>query len=309
MGSELIAQESHNNINRVASDAVNAVWDLTPNQVWGMITEVIPTDAETVDVAGTAEGPQAEELLGSKSFKGIKAYAQAITIKTYHASISVRRKTVDYDKTGTVGKRITQWAASAAAQMYDQLGYAALTANGNGFDATALLANTHGDDSEDNLETAGPSLSLLTSMTSKFRQWTKASGEPYGLEPNLWVVGPADERTAREVTGADTIHSVATAGALDAAGIAAVTVPNVFKGMVDVVVWNRIGSNNYHFLCATQYPGIRPLFLAEGQRPVFTSRVKSDDSNVYYNDQYEYSVQGDFEFASGIHQSVIGSVT
>lgn len=207
--------------------------------------------------------PVIQEWTGMRVWGGFRVQKRYITLTTWQSSFKLPRKTVQYDKTGLVGKKIAQLFGDYA-YAPDKLVFESLLSNPTGIDGVSLLNDTHpfgaSGGTWDNKVTTALSFSAVNTGVAAMKSLRDEQGEYLGINPDLLIVGTANERTALEIAGAENRPvPIDTAGAFDATSKvnAAGMLPNIYQGRFTVIVSPRFedGTNTASwFLADSRFP-------------------------------------------------------
>lgn len=277
----------------------DTVFKERPDGEWSMLTKVVPNEggARTHEVVQHGALPIDEEWTAAKTFDGFRTYKKSVWLKKRHASMKLDRMDVEYDKSGVVGEAIKNFFGQTK-YFYDRLIFDSLLANPTGIDGVSLLndSHPHGPSSGtwDNKVADALSFASMNSGIQAMRTLRDEKGEYLNVEPQILLVGPDLERTALEITGADsrpigidTTGSIVTSGATLSESIT-----NVYKGRLTVVVSKRFAaSNSTDWLLVD--PKFPPMGLFEGRRPTPVIQDRAEDEARYVLDEYRYSVEFD----------------
>lgn len=237
--------------------------------------------------------PAFEAWDDEKSFGGFREHTVTIPLKRWEASVKLKRAQVVYDQAGTVAQALKQLTGDVG-YLWEKLVLDALDDNPTGIDGVSLLNNSHpfasGGGTWDNLTTDALSFDAFDAGRAAMRGLLDEYGEPLGIEPDILIVHPDEERTAREICQADERPiAVGTAGAINSAGIGATGVTNVYRGACNVVVSPRMTSGSWRIL-DSRYA---PIALGVWRDP---EAVVTDDMSAesrQRRDDFLYSVEAD----------------
>jgi len=104
-------------------------------------------------------------------------------------------------------------------------------------------------------------------------------GRPLGVRPNLLVVPPALERTARTILEAELIPSDA--------GTSPQT--NVLRNTATVLVMERLQNPGQWYLMDTRRP-IKPLIYQLRRAPELNSKTAPTDDNTFWDNQFIWGI-------------------
>lgn len=257
--------------------------------------------------------PRVRQWSGSKLSSDLRAFEQAIEIVPYEATISLPRLMVTTDKSGAVEKTLSAFLSQNITAPDDLLVTAFLANTWTSYDGVSLLnaAHTFANSTGNNLTTSALSFSTYRAGKQAMALFADEAGRPLNIHPTHLLVGPAQERIAKEIIGADRPVAVSNAGALDATSnvVGGVVIPNVYQGDVKLIVSSWISGNQWALVHKS--PGLSP-FIRAVHREFETQTSGADDmssSERFFQDLFSYSIEGDQGYGAGAWQCIYGSVT
>ena len=118
-------------------------------------------------------------------------------------------------------------------------------------------------------------------------------GKPYGITPNLLVVPPALEVTARSIVNS----AFYSPQSLNVSNVVAPQT-NVLQGICDILVVPELaGQDTTWYLLDTTKP-LKPFLFQLRQAPVFTSLISPSDPKVFWHKKFTFGV--DMRCAAGL---------
>ena len=294
------------------STAVADAFDQDPPGIYQAFTKVeTGVSAQYVTQIEMGATPVMQLWEGTRRRKGVRALSRRYDMRKYEATLEISRTDVEYDTTGMVGKMIDRFL-SQNAYFADKLVMEEFLGNPTSVDGLALLSNSHvhGADNAtwDNLTTDVLGANTFDSAVSAMRTLQFENNEFRDIFPNLLIVGPDLERTAKEITGSTTRPvSVATAGTLNgAAGGAQVDNVMYTGGSIDVMVSPRFnnGTNDDNWvLIDMRFP---PMELYVGRPVTAVSRTDPADPDRFDKDLYTFGLEADCRAIPGSIYGVYG---
>lgn len=257
----------------------------------------------------TLATPQLRQWVGSKQLKSLRAFESTIDVVKWEKSFSLDRFDVVNDRTGSVIAAIDRFIAQIPDDLETRI-ISALFGNAvNGYDGVPFFSNAHPftNSTGNNITTASLSFETYRAAVQAMRLFADEDGRPWNISPTHLVVGPALERTAKEIVGADRpVPFSATTQDATSGIVGATVIPNVFQGEVQVMVTNKLSGGQWGVFDLSKgvAPVIRPV--AEELHPVMLDR--EDQTYVFFNDEYAASVQGYMGFGPGPWQLGYGRV-
>jgi len=287
------------------STAVADAFDQDPPGIFRAFTKVeTGVAARYITQIEMGATPVMTQWEGTRPRSGFRALSKRYDMRKYQATLELDRTDVEWDTTGMVGKAIDRFLAS---QEYfaDKLVMEEWLGNPTSVDGQALLSNSHphgaANASWDNLTTDVLGFDTFNSAMAAFRTLQFENSEFRDVNPNLLIVGPDLERTAKEITGSTTRPvSIATAGTLDgAAGGAQVDNVLYTGGTVNVLVSPRFnnGTNDDNWVITdTRFP-MMELHIARAVTAV--SLTRPEDPERFDNDVYLFGLECDYRAIPG----------
>lgn len=283
--------------------------------VYQQYTKVITGNTMVLDLRWTTNHPTMRKWLGSRVEKYVRTYQQSYVLEKYESTLPIARMLMQYNNNmNLIGDSVSQFVSNAG-NAYDQAASAALDSNTGagpiGFDGVSLVSATHphgpGGTTQSNLA-LGVNLNWvnLDAARTAMTQFKFENGEPAQVHPTHIRVGPKLETRAKELVGAaQRITAYSNAGAQDATSgvIAAAPIVNIWHGELDVIVDQRI-TNFYWDLLDLSQPGVKPVILYEGRKPVPIHLDKMTDLPRFYNDTFIFGLEGDFTAGAGMWMTI-----
>jgi len=283
---------------------------------YGLWTDVVPTDSQTMEIDWIGETPLMSEWIGARKIKEMRAYLHTLTLTSYQAAIGIKRKTMQYNKSGVVAKRLGQFLG-AQAQVYDLQSMAKLISNPTGYDGVAIFSTSHPFSSDSGSVFSNYSTNALTranyeTARAAMQSYTTEEGRNFAIVPDTVICGPLLEPTAKELFSVkDRRVTVDQAGKQATEfGIGATSITNIWDGELKVVIDRNLkGSTKqyYWFLLDTSKPGVKPIICLEGMKPKAVNQTNMDDDERFYYDRFVFGVEGDFSFGAGFWQAAYGA--
>lgn len=310
--------------NTVAQAKFSEVFGAPPVGVSTYFTESYNSSALTDEFAFLAKMGTFSEWLNDRVSNNVAAFRQSIACRFWEDTLELPRKFVDYDTSGAVAKSISQWIENAKANFDDKMIFDALVANTGsgpvGFDSLNLLATTHamGDyTGQSNKTTSALSFSTFDTAIQTIAGYRNMAGEYISPRPYALVVGPKLMRTAMEIANADSVPvTVNTAGAIEYPGTAQTGnvspgsgIFNVYKGQVDVVVWNRLaGTQDDYWYILSDVGGAKPMLLKNNRDWTLVTQTEDTSPRRWNADVYQWGLEADKAPAAGVWPCIYGGI-
>ena len=286
---------------------------------WQGFTDVIASDGLTTDVVTAAvTNVLREYTYSSKQFGNLQAFKLSIPFRKFEFSLELSRETVQYDKSGAVGKAINAALTEAARNGTDKIIFDELVqASGVGpigFDGVALLSTAHtiSGSSQSNKGTAALSHDTFNTAVVAMESFVGANGLPLGIKPTTLVVGPKLQKIAKEITQSNerSIPVAATGLEAYASAVFGSTIPNVYGGgQVELVIWDKLnGTQDDYWYLMDLSRAEKPMLLAR-QRDFETVVMDAPNSDVMFSiDRWQASVTADMSPAAGYWPTIYGGI-
>lgn len=241
------------------------------------------------------------EWLGPRQIKNVSSKKLTVKEKPYEDTVGVKARDIEADQYGVYTPIIAQMGLNAGG-LWNDLAIAALVANGNWLDGAAFFgtSRTYGDNTISNYGTAAltgctfasGAVTAGTYRTARIAMMSYLghNDKPLGVKPNLLVVGPKLEATAKMILQGQGIPgSVATGESTYVSGL---PVSNPDYGTAELVVCpDLVGTyDDYWFLMATQGI-IKPVVVQKGKEPVLIRKDREEDDNVFDRDEFLYGTK------------------
>lgn len=269
--------------------------------IWSMLTQEINTGgALQVTVKMGGDTPVIRQWVGDKQFGSFRELNKTIVTVPYESSIEIKRREAE-DPSGVIGSRIDSFLAGQE-YIRDKLVVEKLLTNPTGIDATALLSTTHpfgaSGGTWSNKTTDAFGFTAYKSAKNAMREIKGESGEYLNLMPTHCFLGPDLERLGKEVFNCEArpvVYTTAGAEATSGTANSAITITNVYKGDVTLVVSNRFsnGTNDSDWLLFDASKGAMPIGLAVLRNPEALSRTGMLDEPRFMRDVYQFSIEAD----------------
>ncbi len=295
------------------------VFDQDPVGIYQRITDV-QTGVEGAFISQIEAGatPTLKQWEGTRDRQAFRMLSKRYDMRKYQATLEIVRTELEWDTTGSVGRRINTFLANSA-YYFDKLVMEELLTNPTGVDGVALLSNSHthgaANATWDNLTTDALNFNTYDSAVAAMRTLQFENSEFRDVEPDVLIVGPDLARTAKEITGSKTrpIGLSATTGvpATSAATGGGAQVDNVMfvGGTMDVLVSKRFndGSQDSSWLLVdSRY---KPMSLGVGRPMTAVSITDADASERFNEDVYLFGLEVDCRAYPGSIYGIYGNLS
>lgn len=264
---------------------------------WQQIATLIPSQTEQNVYGWMDFVPQLRLWAGERYVRNLISRGQTITNQTYELTAEVSRDKIADDQYGVYGPRMYMMGR-AAALWPDQLMATALTNGGTAlaYDNVSFFNTAHPKDPSGELAgTQSNDLSLALSGANfatalqTGKSYVGRDGSPLGafaMGRPLLMVGPALEKTARDLVAANFLSPAAQYGA------AAPNAPssNTYLGAAELLVNPWITSSTAWYLIDKSF-GINPFIWQLREAPVMQQRVSEDSEPVFSRNVYQFGIR------------------
>jgi phage major head subunit gpT-like protein len=249
-----------------AAQLATVVPSMTKNNVYGWMLKI----------------PRLREWVGDRVIQNIASQDYTITNKSYELTVAVDRDDIEDDQLGiynghidTLGEQARMWP--------DDLIMQALIAGGSSlcFDGQFFFDTDHPTTIDGSTITQSNFYATTAlnetnyfALRANMRNFRGEDGRKLGVTPNLLVVPPALERTARTILLADSNASGAT---------------NVARGTADLLVLNELTSDTEWYLMDTRR-ALKPFIFQERKAPEMVMLTEVTSENVFQRKEFIYGV-------------------
>lgn len=227
--------------------------------------------------------PKMREWLGERVANNLAARGFTIVNKHYEDTIEVDRDDIEDDRLGVYAPR-AEMLGMQSRKLYDNLLVTALQggAAAECYDGQYFFDTDHPASMDDaSLGTQSNKLSLglsaanYSTARAAMMAFKGADGSPLGVMPDVLVVPPQLEGTARSILNADMVGNGET---------------NVWKGSADLLVVPELANEaTTWYLGATKWP-IRPFVKQNRKSAEFTSLTDLNSETVFRKKKFLYGV-------------------
>ncbi|WP_334110868.1 Mu-like prophage major head subunit gpT family protein [Thermodesulfitimonas autotrophica] len=264
--------------------------------VYPRIATEVPSSTREEEYKWLGKVPRMREWIGDRVIQNLAAHGYTIKNRDWEATVAVDRNDIEDDAIGIYTPLIQALAQSAALHP-DELVFELLV---NGFtqkcyDGQPFFAAEHVDGNQppqSNVSTAKLSAASYAAARAAMMSFKDEHGRPLKIVPNLLVVAPANEETARKILMAETDATGAT---------------NPWRGTAELLVAPELaGNDNMWFLLDVSKP-IKPLIFQRRRAPQFVAKDQPDDENVFMKKEFLYGVDSRDNAGYGLWQLAYGS--
>lgn len=261
---------------------------------WDKLATKTTSDTESETYHHMLRLPRMREWLGERVYNNLASASYNLVNRDFEQSEKIPRNKFEDDKFGIyapmfkmIGEAVSYWP--------DDLVMEALLAGGSSlcYDGQYFFDTDHPKQLNNSAGGTQSNLYTTTALTAANFGTTRAAmralvgedGKPLKVRPNLLVVPPALEKTAREIVVATTVPS--------AAGTASQT--NTQAGQADVLVIDELaaaagGSDTTWYLMDTT-KAVKPFIFQERKAPTFTFFDKPTDATVFERREFRFGAE------------------
>ena len=220
------------------------------------------------------------EWVGQRDVKNLDFKALDIKNRLFQDSVQVPRTSVEDDNYGVFTPMFTE-LGRASEELAEQLAFEALTSQ------TALWADgvafysasrKFGKNTIANKGTSALTAANYGTTRTTMMSYLGASNTPLGIIPDILIVGPALEGTAKIILNNEKIDVSGTDQA------------NPWRGTATLIVSPYVSGNHWFLACGNR--AIKPVFIQERIKgDVLERKDTAQDENVFQNDTFVYGVR------------------
>lgn len=294
------------------------IFQRPPVGPWALFSDVVPCEGQFLELDTIGPSPIVRELVGSRRFGALRAYAKRQRVTPYSTdALELSRLQVEKDVNGSVTRRLNDYLSSSA-NFWDKATTDALLANPTGIDGVALISASHpfgfGGNWSNNAA-AALSPSTFASGIAAMSALQLENGEPAGFYPTHLMVGPKNEKMARDLCTNPLRPFPIAATGLEAyaSAVAATAIQNGwFQGSIEVVVNKRmVGATNElgWLLMDLSRPGVRPMIVGEAMAPRAVVVDDPGSEPMLQRSNYAYYVEGYAAISGYAPHGIYGTMT
>lgn len=289
----LVNQSALNNIYMGFKTNFNKVFTETESLYEKIATKVTSQTSEE-NYKWLGRMPSMKEWIGDREIQNLAASDYKIKNKDFELTIGVDRNDVEDDTLGIYTPIVSDMAMSAKL-FPDKLVFGLLK---SGFEETcydgeAFFSENHkvGKKKVSNKGVKKLTAESYEAARVAVMSLTDDEGNSLNLTPNLLVVPPALESSAKEILLRETINGST----------------NIYRGTAEILVVPELAGKDtaWYLLCTTK--SLRPLIYQERKAVKFTSLTNENDHNVFFNKQFVYGADCRANAGYGFWQMAYGS--
>lgn len=238
--------------------------------------------------------PGMKKWIGEREIQKVADNGYTIKNEPFELTIGVKRDDIEDDNYGIYTPLMQSMGESAGLHKEERVaeavkaGFDTKCFDGESFYSTKHKVGkaTYSNRTDERLDAESFQAARASMMSLK-----NEHGNPLNLVPDVLLVPPALEKTARLILEADLINGTT----------------NVNKGLAEVVVWAELADkpSQWHLLCTKR--SLKPIIFQERKKAKFTALTKDDDENVFMMAEFLYGVDARDGVGYGFWQMAYGS--
>lgn len=265
---------------------------------WPYIAMEVPSSGSEEDYAWLGDMPNMREWVGERVVKEIEEKMYSIRNETYEATVAVPVERVADDQYGLYGTNMERMG-EAAKKWADQLVFNRLTKGFNEkcYDGQSFFSASHpvGNKSVSNRSNKPLNVANYAEARSALMAFTNDEGEPLGIVPNLLVVPPQLEETARRILKSDLIVN------------GAATESNPWKDSAEVLVVPRLATYPKMWFLMQTDGVLKPLIWQIREEANFQALTDPNSENVFKEKKFLFGTSARGNAGFGLWQMAFGS--
>lgn len=288
-------------------------YDNAPAGGYERYATIINSNRDTEQYAWIGAVPKMREFIGERQVRDLKGYNHSIQNKTWEATIGVERSAAEDDQLNHVRYRV-QTLAREARRHQDELcasalinAYTSVTGSATTcYDGQNLVSASHpGYSTQSNYgSTTTLSAAAVQAGMIAMQSLVDDQGKPWGIRPNLLIVGPALEFRAREIIQSSIVVAKVGEGTAGTGATASTPYKNVLEGAMDIlVVPYLIGSAAYYWYLVDTTAAVRPVIFQVRTEPEFTA-LESQSEAGFMRDEFFYGVRARYAVGGGFWPAI-----
>lgn len=257
------------------------------------------------------------EITGDRLWQQFRAYARTVPAKKYGPpGIEFEAIQINNDTSGAIRQALMDYLGKAAE------GFAKpvtdfFVSNPTCIDGQPLINGSHPFDSGGSTWTNDSSTALSAAEQAVIVQAMRGRldefGVPLGINPTHLMVASGLEQIALDITGADRVVGITTAGNPALSGLVgsgAAAGPNWVnqRGRIEVMVEPLMTAGTYAYMDLSK-PGVRPIYYGIAKNfEAFVSDAPESESMIRAS-AYRYWAEGYMALLGGVPQCIYGKDT
>lgn len=259
------------------------------------VSTEVPSSSRSVRHAWLKWIPRLREWVGERKVNNAVARAYEVVNKPYELTEGVSKDDIEDDNIGVYGPLMEMMGQQAALWPEDLLKAAIQGGTSNlAFDGQAFFSTSHPVDTDDSskgtysnlMTTSALNASNFATARARMQAYVAEDGKPMAVMPNLLVVPPQLEETARQILQT-TFIAPATAFGQNAANVVQ---ENTLKGAADLLVVQDLADEADAWYLLDVSKPVKPFIFQLRKPPQFVSLTDPTSENVFYRKEFIYGV-------------------
>ena len=248
---------------------------------YNKFTTTIPSSSAIETYGWMTQIAALREWIGPRLVRNLNEAAYTLTNKKFELTYGVGVDEIEDDRLGIYAP-LFQEMGDSAKRWPDQIVKTALQAGTTAttFDGVAFFASTHplnpAGNQSNNFTSTALSATNYASTRAAMMAYTGADGEVMGVTPNLLIVPPQLEGTARTILNAELIGNGET---------------NVWRNSAELLVIPQLANQATTWYLADTTRPIKPMIFQQRKAPEFASMTDLSSETVFHQDKFEFGVK------------------
>ena len=226
------------------------------------------------------------EWVGERVLNNAKLGKLTVVNRDFENTIKVSRNEIEDDQYGVYAPLVGMMGADAE-NLWKKLAIEALLGNGEWADGNPFFCSGRvlGESTFTNAVTTAFSKAAVEAAIAAMRGWKLYGGEPGEIRPDVLLVGPLLEASAKLICEADLVaDSGTTVSNVSPAKALKVRVSQSLVGD-HASEWYVLGDKN-----GVKAVGIQAVGIQKRKLPVLTRKDRDEDTNVFMTNDFLYGV-------------------
>lgn len=266
------------------------------------VAMVVPSSNSQETYAWLQNMPRMRKWIGDKVINKLSKQGYSIVNDDFEVTVEVKRNDIEDDNIGQYNN-MSQQAGWSAKQLPDELvaelinkGQTELCYDGKPFFSSTHPVTVNGEEKTmSNVHNKALSAATLADAKAsygvgrtKMRALTDYEGRNLKVKPNMLIVGPDLEDTARTLLTADKLENGDQ---------------NIYKNTAELLVIDDLTAGTW-YLQDTSMP-VKALILQERKKPVFVSQTDLNAPDVFMRATYKFGAEARYGAGYGFWQLML----
>ena len=266
------------------------------------VAMVVPSSNSQETYAWLQSMPRMRKWVGDKVINKLSKQGYSIVNDDFEVTVEVKRNDIEDDNIGQYNN-MSQQAGWSAKQLPDELtselinqGQTSLCYDGKPFFSSTHPVTVKGEDKTMSnvhnkalsAESAAAAKASYGIGRTKMRSLTDYEGRNLKVKPNLLIVGPDLEDTARTLLAADKLENGDQ---------------NIYKNTAELLVIDDLTAGTW-YLEDTSMP-VKALIIQERKKPVFVSQTDLNAPDVFLRATYKFGAEARYGAGYGFWQLML----